>query len=100
MLNLEKSSQAFAQAKEVMPGGVNSPVRSFARVKCDPPFIAKASGSKIYDIDGNEYIDYVSLLLFCICLNKLPNIGISPKKGILLICFASSLPIKPPITIV
>ena len=36
MLNLEKSSQAFAQAKEVMPGGVNSPVRSFARVKCDP----------------------------------------------------------------
>lgn len=59
MLNLEKSSQAFAQAKEVMPGGVNSPVRSFARVKCDPPFIAKASGSKIYDIDGNEYIDYV-----------------------------------------
>ena len=54
MLNLEKSSQAFAQAKEVMPGGVNSPVRSFARVKCDPPFIAKASGSKIYDIDGNE----------------------------------------------
>ena len=59
MLNLEKSSQAFAQAKEVMPGGVNSPVRSFARVKFDPAFIAKASGSKIYDIDGNEYIDYV-----------------------------------------
>ena len=46
MLNLEKSSQAFAQAKEVMPGGVNSPVRSFARVKCDPPFIAKASAVK------------------------------------------------------
>ena len=47
MLNLEKSSQAFAEAKEVMPGGVNSPVRSYARVACDPPFIAKASGSKI-----------------------------------------------------
>ncbi len=59
MLNLTKSSAAFAEAKELMPGGVNSPVRSFARVACDPPFIAKAKGSKIYDIDGNEYIDYV-----------------------------------------
>lgn len=59
MLNLTKSSAAFAEAKKVMPGGVNSPVRSFARVDCDPPFIASAKGSKIYDIDGNEYIDYV-----------------------------------------
>ena len=59
MVNLTKSSAAFAEAKTLMPGGVNSPVRSFARVACDPPFIAKASGSKIYDIDGNEYIDYV-----------------------------------------
>lgn len=59
MLNLTKSSAAFAEAKTLMPGGVNSPVRSFARVACDPPFIAKAKGSKIYDIDGNEYIDYV-----------------------------------------
>ncbi|HIX84954.1 MAG TPA: glutamate-1-semialdehyde 2,1-aminomutase [Candidatus Megamonas gallistercoris] len=59
MLNLEKSSAAFAEAKTLMPGGVNSPVRSFARVACDPPFIDHAEGSKIYDIDGNEYIDYV-----------------------------------------
>ena len=59
MVNLTKSSAAFADAKTLMPGGVNSPVRSFARVACDPLFIAKASGSKIYDIDGNEYIDYV-----------------------------------------
>ena len=59
MVNLTKSSAAFAEAKTLMPGGVNSPVRSFARVACDPLFIAKASGSKIYDIDGNEYIDYV-----------------------------------------
>ena len=42
-----------------MPGGVNSPVRSFANVGGNPPFIARAEGSKIYDIDGNEYIDYV-----------------------------------------
>ena len=46
MLNLEKSSAAFAEAKTLMPGGVNSPVRSFARVACDPPFIDHAKGSK------------------------------------------------------
>ena len=58
-LNLEKSAAAFAEAKQCMPGGVNSPVRSFRGVGGTPPFIARASGSKIYDIDGNEYVDYV-----------------------------------------
>jgi len=57
--NLEKSTQAFGEAKQYIPGGVNSPVRSFRGVGGTPPFIAKAQGSKIYDIDGNEYIDYV-----------------------------------------
>ena len=59
MLNLEKSGAAFAEAKKLMPGGVNSPVRSYRSVDCNPPFIAKAEGSHIYDIDGNDYIDYV-----------------------------------------
>ena len=59
MLHLEKSAAAFAEAKTLMPGGVNSPVRSYRSVDCDPPFIARAEGSKIYDIDGNAYIDYV-----------------------------------------
>ncbi len=59
MLNLKKSAAAFAEAKELMPGGVNSPVRSYRSMDCNPPFIARAAGSKIYDIDGNEYIDYV-----------------------------------------
>ena len=59
MLNLTKSAAAFAEAKTLMPGGVNSPVRSYRSVDCDPPFIARAKGSRIYDIDGNEYIDYV-----------------------------------------
>ncbi len=59
MLNLTKSAEAFAEAKTLMPGGVNSPVRSYANVDCNPPFISHAKGSKIYDIDGNEYIDYV-----------------------------------------
>ncbi len=59
MLNLTKSAAAFAEAKELMPGGVNSPVRSYKSVDCNPPFIDHALGDKIYDIDGNEYIDYV-----------------------------------------
>ncbi|MBR2216602.1 MAG: glutamate-1-semialdehyde 2,1-aminomutase [Selenomonadaceae bacterium] len=59
MLNLHKSASAMAEAKNYFPGGVNSPVRSYANMGGNPPFIAKAQGSKIYDIDGNEYIDYV-----------------------------------------
>ena len=59
MLKLEKSAAAFAEAKKLMPGGVNSPVRSYRSVDCNPPFIARAEGSHIYDIDGNDYIDYV-----------------------------------------
>ena len=58
-LNLERSAAAFAEAKTFMPGGVNSPVRSFRGVGGTPPFIAKAAGSRVIDIDGNEYIDYV-----------------------------------------
>jgi len=53
------SQKAFEQAKQFFPGGVNSPVRSFGHVGGVPPFIARAKGSKIWDIDGNEYIDYV-----------------------------------------
>ena len=56
---LAKSAAAFAEAKRYIPGGVNSPVRSFRGVGGIPPFIAKAAGSRIYDIDGNSYIDYV-----------------------------------------
>jgi len=54
-----KSAEAFARACSFMPGGVNSPVRAFGGVEASPLFIERASGSKIYDIDGNEYIDYV-----------------------------------------
>ena len=59
MLNLEKSLEAFNEAKTLMPGGVNSPVRSYRNVDCNPPFIARGEGAHIFDIDGNEYIDYV-----------------------------------------
>jgi glutamate-1-semialdehyde 2,1-aminomutase len=56
---LDKSALAFAEAKQHIPGGVNSPVRSFRGVGGTPPFIAAAAGSRLHDIDGNEYIDYV-----------------------------------------
>lgn len=57
--NYPKSARAFTEAKSLLPGGVNSPVRAFGGVDVGPLFIAAAKGSKIYDIDGNEYIDYV-----------------------------------------
>ncbi len=52
-------SEIWQRAQKVMPGGVNSPVRSYKAVGRDPIFIKSASGSKIYDIDGKEYIDYI-----------------------------------------
>ncbi len=58
-MNTEKSKKAFDEAKKYIPGGVNSPVRAFKNVGTYPLFIEKANGSKIYDIDGNEYIDFV-----------------------------------------
>ncbi len=55
----KNSESLFRAAQEIIPGGVNSPVRAFRAVGGDPPFISRAAGSKIYDVDGNEYIDYV-----------------------------------------
>ncbi|NWF52850.1 MAG: glutamate-1-semialdehyde 2,1-aminomutase [Nitrospirae bacterium] len=55
----KKSQKLFEKAQKLIPGGVNSPVRAFKAVGRNPIFIQKAKGSKIYDIDGNEYIDYV-----------------------------------------
>jgi glutamate-1-semialdehyde 2,1-aminomutase len=55
----QKSSALFQQARRVIPGGVNSPVRAFGSVDMEPLYISRAKGSKIYDADGKEYIDYV-----------------------------------------
>jgi glutamate-1-semialdehyde 2,1-aminomutase len=54
-----KSEQLFLRAQQSIPGGVNSPVRAFRSVGCKPVFIARGQGSRLYDVDGNEYIDYV-----------------------------------------
>jgi len=58
-MNIIKSEELYKKAVHFMPGGVNSPVRAFGSVGRTPLFIEKAKGSKIYDVDGNEYIDYV-----------------------------------------
>jgi glutamate-1-semialdehyde 2,1-aminomutase len=57
--SIEKSQALFSEARKYIPGGVNSPVRSFRSVGGNPLFIERAKGSRIYDVDGNEYIDYV-----------------------------------------
>ncbi|WP_251549419.1 glutamate-1-semialdehyde 2,1-aminomutase [Neobacillus muris] len=59
MRSYTKSIEAFKEAQNLMPGGVNSPVRAFRSVNMNPIFMERGKGSKIYDIDGNEYIDYV-----------------------------------------
>lgn len=56
---MQKSSQLFEEAKDIIPGGVNSPVRAFNGVGGEPCFIEKADGPYIYDADGKQYIDYV-----------------------------------------
>lgn len=58
-MNHDQSNKYFAQAKQVIPGGVNSPVRAFKSVGCDPLFIERSAGSRIYDADNQAYIDYV-----------------------------------------
>lgn len=59
MSSFERSIAAYREAVQYMPGGVNSPVRAFKSVGMNPVFIERGAGSKVYDIDGNAYIDYV-----------------------------------------
>ncbi|MHB9111692.1 MAG: glutamate-1-semialdehyde 2,1-aminomutase [Thermoleophilia bacterium] len=58
-MNTSKSQELFAEAQRLLPGGVNSPVRAMRSVGTDPLFIARGEGSRMYDVDGNGYIDYV-----------------------------------------
>lgn len=82
-MNWNKSVAAFKKAQMLMPGGVNSPVRAFKSVGGTPLFIERAEGSKLYDIDGNSYIDYV--------LSWGPMIlGHAPKGVVSAICRAAA----------
>ena len=56
---MTRSEELFARAQNVMPGGVNSPVRAFRSVGTSPIFINKACGKYIFDEDGNKYTDYI-----------------------------------------
>ncbi len=58
-MNTTKSSKLFAEAQKHLPGGVNSPVRAFKSVGRDPLYIKKAKGSRIIDVDDNEFVDYI-----------------------------------------
>jgi glutamate-1-semialdehyde 2,1-aminomutase len=58
-MRIEKSIQLFAQARQLLPGGVDSPVRAFRAVGGQPVFIERGAGPYLYDVDGNRYIDYV-----------------------------------------
>ncbi len=58
-MNTPQSELLFARAKESIPGGVNSPVRAFRGVGGTPLFIARGDGAYLYDVDGNEYLDYI-----------------------------------------
>ena len=56
---LDRSHDAFIRANKVIPGGVNSPARAFGAVGGEPPFMARAAGAYLFDIDDNQYIDYI-----------------------------------------
>ena len=58
-LNLHRSQALFEEAQQLMPGGVNSPVRAFRGVGGNPIFIDRANGPYLFDVDGNRYLDYV-----------------------------------------
>ena len=71
---MNESEKLFLKACEVIPGGVNSPVRAFAGVGGTPPFIARAEGAYLIDVDGNRYIDYVGSWGPMICGHAHPEI--------------------------
>ncbi|MBU1171077.1 MAG: glutamate-1-semialdehyde 2,1-aminomutase [Proteobacteria bacterium] len=58
-MSVEKSAELYKEALRIIPGGVNSPVRACKSVGIQPLFIERAQGSKLFDVDGNSYIDYV-----------------------------------------
>src|SRR5581483_6742403 len=58
-MNSARSESLFAEAQRHLPGGVNSPVRAFRAVGGTPRFVERARGCRLWDVDGNEYIDYV-----------------------------------------
>lgn len=82
-MNLEKSAKLFEEAKQYIPGGVNSPCRAFLAVQDTPRFIDKADGAYIYDVDGNQYIDYIGSWGPMILGNNHPEVAKAVQEVIL-----------------
>jgi len=81
-MSRKKSIGLYHRAWEIIPGGVNSPVRAFKAVGVPPSFIERANGSKIFDVDGNEYIDYVGSWGPMILGHAHPKVLAALKKAI------------------
>jgi len=81
-MGTKKSAQVLKKAARLIPGGVNSPVRAFKSVGGHPLFIKKAKGSKIYDVDGNEYIDYIGSWGPMILGHCHPGVSAAIKKAV------------------
>jgi len=56
---VSRSAELFERAQQLLPGGVNSPVRAYRAVGGNPVFVARAKGALVWDVDGREYVDYV-----------------------------------------
>jgi len=81
-MSRRRSIGLYHRALEIIPGGVNSPVRAFKAIGIPPSFIERAKGSKIFDVDGNEYIDYVCSWGPMILGHAHPKIVAALKKAI------------------
>ena len=79
-----QSAEMFRRAQQRIPGGVNSPVRAFRNVEGEPFFVPRGAGAKIWDVDGNEYIDYVGSWGPAI-------LGHAPKVVVDAVCQAAAL---------
>jgi glutamate-1-semialdehyde 2,1-aminomutase len=81
-MNRKKSIGLYQKALQMIPGGVNSPVRAFKAVGVTPTFIDHAKGSKVWDVDGNEYIDYVGSWGPMILGHAHPKVSAALKKAV------------------
>ena len=81
-MNTTNSKKLMQKARKLIPGGVNSPVRAFKAMGGNPLFIKKAKGSKIYDADGNCFIDYVGSWGPAILGHAHPKVNAALKKAV------------------
>src|ERR671934_1203676 len=77
-----KSSAAFARAKRLIPGGVNSPARAFGGVGGEPIFFERGKGAYLWDIDGNRYVDYIGSWGPLILGHAHPRVGSAVEKAL------------------